>query len=89
MARGNQLTAKEVASVAGKRSRGLLCDGAGLWLQTTYGGASWLYKYTAAAAIPHSGSGHLVRASLRAASARHGHSRSADCVSITLAKRLR
>jgi hypothetical protein len=41
------------------------------------------------AAIPHSGSGHLVRASLRAASARHRHSRSADCVPITLAKRLR
>ena len=40
-------------------------------------------------AIPHSGSGHLVRASLRAAAARHGHSRSADCVPITLAKRLR
>jgi hypothetical protein len=37
-------------------------------------------------AIPHSGSGHLVRASVRAASARHGHSRSADCVPITLAK---
>src|SRR5450755_2185739 len=41
------------------------------------------------AAIPYSGSGHLVRASLRAASARHGYSRSADCVPITLAKRLR
>src|ERR1019366_8396665 len=41
------------------------------------------------AAIPHSGSGHVVRASLRAASARHGYSRSADCVPITLAKRLR
>jgi integrase len=54
MARGNQLTAKEVASVAGKRSRGLLCDGAGLWLQTTYGGASWLYKYTAANGRPRS-----------------------------------
>ena len=40
-------------------------------------------------AIPHSGSGRLVRASLRAASARHGYSRSADCVPITLAKRLR
>jgi hypothetical protein len=39
--------------------------------------------------LPHQGSGHLVRASLRAASARHGHSRSADCVPITLAKRLR
>src|ERR1039458_6905093 len=37
-------------------------------------------------AIPHSGSGHLVRASLRAASARHGYLRSADCVPITLAK---
>ena len=36
------------------------------------------------AAIPHSGSGHLVRASLRSAAARHGHSRSADCVPITL-----
>jgi len=31
-------------------------------------------------AIPHSGSGHLVRASLRAASARHGYSRPADCI---------
>jgi hypothetical protein len=41
------------------------------------------------AAIPHSGSGHFVWASLRAASARHGYSRSADCVPITLAKRLR
>ena len=41
------------------------------------------------AAIPHSGSGHLLRASLRAAAARHGHSRSADCVPITLAKPLR
>src|ERR1039457_4825405 len=38
------------------------------------------------AAIPHSGSGHLVRASLRAASARHGYSRSADCVPVTLEK---
>jgi hypothetical protein len=37
-------------------------------------------------AIPHSGSGHLVRASLRAASARHGHSGSADCVPITSGK---
>src|SRR5450631_4802807 len=37
-------------------------------------------------AIPHSGSGHLVWVSLRAASMRHGYSRSADCVSITLAK---
>jgi len=41
------------------------------------------------AAIPYSGLGHLVRVSLRAASARHGYSRSADCVPITLAKRLR
>src|SRR5664280_2240434 len=41
------------------------------------------------AAISHPGSGHLVWASLRAASARHGYSRSADCVPITLAKRLR
>ena len=39
--------------------------------------------------IPHSGSGHLVRASLHAAAARHGHSRSADCIPIALAKRLR
>src|SRR5664280_2637956 len=38
------------------------------------------------AAIPHPGSGHLVRADLRAASMRHGHSRSADCVPLTLAK---
>src|SRR5664280_946515 len=29
---------------------------------------------------------HLVRADLRAASMRHGHSRSADCVPLTLAK---
>jgi hypothetical protein len=36
-----------------------------------------------------SGSGHLVRASVRVAAARHGHSRSANCVPITLAKRLR
>jgi hypothetical protein len=36
-----------------------------------------------------SGSGHLVRASVRAAAARHGHSTSANCVPITLAKRLR
>src|ERR1039458_9856821 len=41
------------------------------------------------AAIPHPGSGHLVWASFRAASARHGYSRSTDCVPITLAKRLR
>jgi len=34
-------------------------------------------------------SGHLVRASLRATSARHGNPRSADCVPIALAKRLR
>ena len=32
------------------------------------------------AAIPHSGSRYLVRANLRAAPARHGYSRSADCV---------
>jgi len=41
------------------------------------------FPWDHAAAIPHSGSGHLVRASLRAASARHGYSRSADCVPIT------
>jgi hypothetical protein len=41
------------------------------------------------AAIPHSGSGHFVWASLHAASARHGYSRPADCIPITLAKRLR
>ena len=34
------------------------------------------------ASIPHSGSGHLVRASVHAAPERHGHSRSADCVPI-------
>src|ERR1035438_2372212 len=38
------------------------------------------------AAIPHPGSGHLVWASLRAAAARHGYSRSTDCVPLTLAK---
>jgi integrase len=54
MARGNQLSAKEVASAAGKRTRSLLCDGAGLWLQVTTGGASWLYKYTAANGRPRS-----------------------------------
>src|SRR5450759_2453592 len=36
-------------------------------------------------AIPHPGSGYLVWASLHEASARHGYSRSADCVPITLA----
>src|SRR5450759_4140441 len=38
------------------------------------------------AAISHPGSGYLVWASLRATSARHGYSRSTDCVPITLAK---
>jgi integrase len=54
MARGNQLTAKEVASAAAKKTRSAICDGAGLWLQTTTGGASWLYKYTSVSGRPRS-----------------------------------
>ena len=47
------------------------------------------FPWDQGAAISHSGSGHFVWASLHAASARHGYSRPADFIPITLAKRLR